>query len=316
MSVTDPFDVIIVGGGPGGLTAGLYAMRAALKTILIEKGTPGGQIAITKDVENYPGIELIPGLDLAEKFLQHAESYGLEVDQQEVAAIEPGKGGPHVVKLANGEALHAHAVIMAMGGAPRKLGVPGEAEYAGRGVSYCATCDGFFFRNQTVVVIGGGDTAVEEALYLSKIAAKVYLIHRRESLRASKLLQQRVKADPKVELVWNAVVTEIKGDAGGVNAVELQDVKTGEKRDLPCEGSFIFVGYLPTNGLVPAGVRLNAEGYVITDEKCETDIPGIFAIGDLRAKYANQIVIAAADGCIAALAAAHYVENKKFSAGA
>jgi thioredoxin reductase (NADPH) len=286
-------------------------MRAALNTVLVERGLPGGQIAISKDVENYPGIEGITGFDLAEKLLRHAKSYGLNMIQQEVMAVEPGNDF-HVVRLANGEQLQAYALILATGGSHRKLNVPGEEEYFGKGVSYCGTCDGFFFRDKTVVVVGGGDTAVEEALYLSKLARKVYLVHRRDTLRASMILQKRLLSDAKIETVWNSVVTEVRGDdEGGVNAVALKNVLTGESRDVATEGFFVFVGYSPANQLVPPGVAISTEGYVITDEKCETSIPGIFAIGDLRKKYVNQIVVAAADGCTAALAAAHYVDAKK-----
>ncbi len=313
MSDGDFYDLIIVGGGPGGLTAGMYAMRAALKAVLIEKGVPGGQVAMTKGVENYPGFIEIGGFELSDKFLQHAKAYGLEVIQQEVAAVEPGIDF-HSVRLGDGRELNAHAVILAAGGSARKLDVPGEDANFGKGVSYCATCDGFFFRDKVVVVVGGGDTALEDALYLSKITKKVYLVHRRDAFRGSRILQQRVLAECVIEVLWNAVVTEIKSDEHGVCAVSLKDTKTGEPRTLATDGVFIFVGFSPNNTLVPAGVNQNAKGYVVTDEKCETTIPGIFAVGDLRQKYANQIVIAAADGCTAALAAAHYVEMKKASA--
>ncbi len=310
MSENEVYDCIIVGGGPGGLTAGIYAMRAALKTVLIEKGLPGGQVAITKDVENYPGFVEIGGFELCDKFLQHAKWYGLEINQDEVVSVEPGIEF-HSVRLAGGTLLSAHSVILAAGGSPRKLNVPGEADNFGKGVSYCATCDGFFFRDKTVVAVGGGDTALEDALYLSKITRKVYLVHRRDAFRASRILQQRVMAEPKIEVIFNAVVTEIKANEAGVQAVSLKDTKTGDIRGLTTDGVFIFVGFSPNNQLVPAGIKVNSGGYVITDEKCETSIPGIFAVGDLREKYANQIVIAAADGCTAALAAAHYAEMKK-----
>jgi thioredoxin reductase (NADPH) len=313
MSESEYYDLIVIGGGPGGLTAGMYAMRAALKSVLIEKGVPGGQVAITKGVENYPGFIEISGFELSDKFLQHAKAYGLEVVQQEVVAVEPGLDF-HSVRLANGTELHAHAIILAAGGSARKLEVPGESANFGKGVSYCATCDGFFFRDKVVVVVGGGDTALEDALYLAKITKKVYLVHRRDAFRGSRILQQRVLAECAIEVLWNTVVTEIKSDEHGVCAVSLKDTKTGEPRALATDGVFIFVGFSPNNALVPAGVNQNASGYVVTDEKCETNIPGIFAVGDLRQKYANQIVIAAADGCTAALASAHYVEMKKASA--
>jgi thioredoxin reductase (NADPH) len=310
MSEGGLYDVVIVGGGPGGLTAGIYAMRAALKTILVEKAVAGGQVAMSDGVENYPGFESITGYELSQKFLQHAQSYDIEFVREEVVAVEPGLDF-HSVKLANGSVLKTHTVILATGGSPRKLGVPGEDEYYGKGVSYCGVCDGFFFRDKTVVVAGGGDTAAEEALYLAKLAKQVYLVHRRDALRASMILQQRVKDECKIEILWNTVVTEIKANEEGVNAVSLQDTQTGEQRELGTDGVFIFIGFLPNNQLVPAGIKMNADGYVVTNEKCETNMAGIYVVGDLREKYAKQIVVAAADGCTAALVAAHYVELKK-----
>lgn len=310
MSEGDLYDVVIVGGGPGGLSAGIYAMRAALKTILIEKGAVGGQVAMSDGVENYPGFEHITGYELSQKFLQHAQSYGMEIVQEEVVAVEPGLDF-HIVRLANGDILKTHTVILATGGSPRKLDIPGEDEYYGKGVSYCGVCDGFFFREKTVVVVGGGDTAAEEALYLAKLAKHVYLVHRRDALRASMILQQRVKDECKIEILWNTIVTEIKANDEGVNAVDLQDTQSGEKRELATDGVFVFVGFIPNNQLVPAGIKMNADGYVVTNDKCETNMPGIYVIGDLREKYAKQIVVAAADGCTAALVAAYFVEMKK-----
>ena len=310
MSEGDLYDVVIVGGGPGGLSAGIYAMRAALKTILIEKGAVGGQVAISAGVENYPGFEHITGYELSQKFLQHAQSYGMEIVQEEVVAVEPGLDF-HTVRLANGDILKSHTVILATGGSPRKLDIPGEDEYYGKGVSYCGVCDGFFFRDKIVVVVGGGDTAAEEALYLAKLAKHVYLVHRRDALRASMILQQRVKDECKIEILWNNIVTEIKANDEGVNAVDLQDTQSGEQRELATDGVFVFVGFIPNNQLVPAGIKMNADGYVVTNDKCETNMPGIYVVGDLREKYAKQIVVAAADGCTAALVAAYFVEMKK-----
>lgn len=303
-------DLIIVGGGPGGLTAAIYAMRASLKTVLIEKSAPGGQMVMTEDVENYPGFERIGGAELSMKFARHAQSYGLEITSKEVTAVVPGLEY-HSVRLDDGSTLRAHAVIIGTGGSPRRLNVPGELENYGKGVSYCGVCDGFFFRNKIVVVVGGGDTAVEEALYLSKLAKRVYLVHRRDALRAGMILQQRLKNDCNAEILWNTVITEIIADDGGVNAVSLKNTLSGEERKLSTDGVFVFVGYNPNNQLVPDGTKMNAEGYVITDEKCETKTPGVFVIGDLREKYAKQVVLSAADGCIAALAAAHYIETRK-----
>jgi thioredoxin reductase (NADPH) len=310
MSGDELYDLIIIGGGPGGLTAGIYAMRAALKTALIEVGLPGGQMNNSDSVENWPGDEHIGGADLAIKFSQHAKSYGLEVISQEVVDLEPGLDF-HTVKLANGDKLQTHAVILATGGNPRKLNIQGEEEQYGKGVSYCAVCDGFFFRDKTVVVVGGGDTAAEESLYLAKLAKQVYLVHRRDALRAGALLGQRVKAECKIEILWNSIVTEIKADENGVCGVDLQNTQSGEKSELSADGVFIFIGFEPNNKLVPAGTKMNANGYVVTDEKCETNVPGIYVIGDLREKYFRQIVISASDGATAALAAAHYVESRK-----
>jgi thioredoxin reductase (NADPH) len=271
---------------------------------------PGGQMNNSDSVENWPGDEFITGADLALKFSQHARSYGLEVITQEALEIEPGLE-LHAVKLDNGDRLSTHAVILATGGSPRELNIPGEKEFYGKGVSYCAVCDGFFFRDKTVVVVGGGDTAAEESLYLAKLAKQVYLVHRRDALRAGALLQQRVKAECKIEILWNSLVTEIRADAQGVSAVKLENTQTGNKSDLAADGVFIFIGFEPNNKLVPAGTKMNASGYVVTDEKCETNIPGIYVIGDLREKYFRQIVISASDGATAALAAAHYVETRK-----
>ena len=309
MSTDKQYDLIIVGGGPGGLTAGIYAQRAALHTLLLEKIAPGGQMTLSDEVENWPGTQRINGAELSMNFAQHAESYGLEIRTDEVTAVEPGMDY-HTVVLAGGGRLTTGAVIMATGGHPRKMGIPGEEDNYGKGVSYCAVCDGFFFRNKTVVVIGGGDSACEESLYLAKLAEKVYIAHRRDALRAGMLLQQRVKDEGKIEVLWNTVLTDIKSGDDGVYAVGLKDTQSGETRDLDTDGVFVFIGFEPNNQLVPADIRKNRDGYVITDAKCETDVPGIFAVGDLKEKYARQIVTAAADGATAALAAAHFVEYK------
>ena len=313
MSSSDIYDLIIVGGGPGGLTAGIYAKRAAMKTILIEKAAPGGQMTLSDEVENWPGTERISGMELSMNFARHAESYGLEILSQEVAVIEPGLD-LHTVVLANGKRLKTHAVIISTGGSPRKLNIPGEDKNYGKGVSYCAVCDGFFFRDKIVVVVGGGDTATEEALYLAKLVKQVYLVHRRDALRAGMLLQQRVKDECKITILWNTVLTAIRADNNGVHGVGIKDTQTGETREIETDGVFIFIGFDPNNKLLSSDIRKNSAGYVITDEKCETNVPGIFAIGDLREKYARQIVIAAADGATAALASAHYVESKKAAA--
>jgi len=310
MSQPELYDLAIVGGGPGGLSAAIYGMRAALKTVLVEKGVPGGQLNLSDAVENYPGFANISGSELAMKFVEHARIYGIEELNDEVTVIEPGLEF-HTVRTGGGRVIQTHAVILATGGRPRKLNIPGEGKYYGQGVSYCAVCDGFFFRGKNVVVVGGGDAACEEGLYLAKLAAKVYLAHRRDALRASMILQKRVEAECKMEVLWNTVVTEIKADTDGVNAVTLQDTQTGAQRDLPIDGVFIFIGFDPNNQLVPAGIRMSPEGFVITNDQCATNINGIYAVGDLRERYARQIVLAAADGCMAALSAARYVETRK-----
>ena len=310
MPQSELYDLTIIGGGPGGLSAAIYAMRAALKTVLIEKGVPGGQLNQSDAIENYPGFENISGSELSMKFAQHARTYGIEELNDEATVIEPGLEF-HTIRTVGGREIQTHAVILAPGGRPRKLDIPGEEEYYGKGVSYCAVCDGFFFRGKNLVVVGGGDTACEEGLYLAKLAAKVYLVHRRDALRASMILQKRVEAECKMEVLWNTVITEIKANTDGVNAVTLQDSQTGDNRDLPIDGVFIFIGFDPNNQLVPAGIRMSPEGFVITNDQCATNIDGIYVVGDLRERYARQIVLAAADGCMAALSAAHYVETCK-----
>lgn len=315
MSDSEFYDLVIVGGGPGGLTAGIYAMRAALKTVLVEKGLPGGQVNLSDEVENYPGFVHVGGAELSMKFAEHARAYGIEELNDEVAAVDPGLDY-HIVRLGDGRELKTHAVILATGGSPRKLNIPGEEEYYGKGVSYCAVCDGFFFKDKNVVVVGGGDSACEEGLYLAKLVEKVYLVHRRDELRASRILQQRVEAECKMEVLWNSVVTEIKATEGCTNGVTLQDTLSGEKREMPIDGVFIFIGFEPNNQLVPAGIRMNPDGFVLTDDQCATSIPGIYAIGDLKEKYARQIVLSAGDGCLAALSAAHYIETRKAKGGA
>jgi thioredoxin reductase (NADPH) len=290
------YDVIIIGGGPAGLSAGIYALRASMRTVLIEKASPGGQVTLTDEVENYPGFQNINGYDLSQKFMEHAQSYHLEVLSKEATALEPGLDW-HTVQLNGDEQIKSHAIIMASGGLPRKLNIPGEDDLYGKGVSYCAVCDGFFFRNKVVVVVGGGDTAVEEALYLSKLAHKVYLVHRRDALRASGILQQRLKADTKIEILWDTVLTAIKSQEEQVAAVDLHNVQTEETRELAADGVFIGIGFDPDNQLVPAGTKVNADGYVCTDEKCETNIPGIYAIGDLREKYGRHRWLYRSSGC-------------------
>lgn len=310
MQDNEYYDLLIIGGGPAGLSAGLYAMRAALKTGLIEKGAFGGQVALTKDVENYHGFERISGFDLSEKFLKHTQSYEIELIRAEVKEISPGTEC-HYVILDDERTLCARAVILATGSSPRKLNVSGEKRYTGHGVSYCATCDGLFFRNQTVVVVGGGNTATEEAIYLAHIAKRVHVVHLEDSLRSSMILQNRLMGECNVELHPSSTVSRIIGDGTNVNSVLVRNVHTEKVQELPTDGVFIFIGLSPNNQLAPSTIRRTPGGHVFTDEKCETSIPGIFAVGDLRHKYANQIAVAVGDGCTGALAAAHYIEMTK-----
>jgi thioredoxin reductase (NADPH) len=307
------YDLIIIGGGPGGLTAGIYAMRATLKTLLIEKGAFGGQMTMTDMVENYPGFDNINGFDLSQKFYDHAKKFDLETKQEEVKSVKYLGASGYEVSLTNGTTFSSLSVILACGGRSRNLGIPGETELYGRGVSYCATCDGFFYRNKTVAVVGGGDTAVEEALYLAKLANKVYLLHRRDALRAGAILQKRILSEQKIEILWNSIPIEIKDNGQSVNGLILKNKKTENIQHLEVDGVFIFIGYIPNNAIVPQEIERTKEGYIITDDRCRTNLDGLYAIGDLRNNYAKQIVIAAGEGCISALDAASYIEHCKNS---
>ncbi len=302
-------DIIIIGGGPGGLTAGLYGARANLNTLLLEKGLPGGQIANTHEVEDYPGFEHIGGPELASKMENHALKFGLQVRNSGAEEIYVD-GDERVVKTTDGDELRAHAVIIATGGSPNKLKVPGEKELSGMGVSYCAICDGAFFRDQIIVVVGGGDAAVEEGIFLTKFGSKVIIIHRRDELRAAKVIQKRAFANPKMEFVWDSVVEKINGDQK-VQSVTLKNVKTGKKSELECGAVFVFIGFVPNSNLVRGGLKTDPNGYIITNEKMETNVPGIYACGDVRAQLVRQITNAVGDATTAAVAAEKYIETLK-----
>jgi len=300
------YDVVIIGAGPAGMTAAVYTARSNLSTVMIERGVPGGQMANTEDVENYPGYESILGPDLANKMLDHAKKFGTEYAYGDVQEIIDEK--EYKIVKAGNKQYKAKAVIIATGSKPRLLGVPGEQELAGRGVSYCAVCDGAFFNNKELVVVGGGDSAVEEAVYLTKFASKVTIIHRRDQLRAQKILQDRAFKNEKIDFIWNSTVEEILGE-DRVEAVRIKNKETGETTDFPTNGVFIYVGNEPlTTPFKNLGIT-NESGYILTNENMETKIPGIFAAGDVREKNLRQIVTATGDGSIAAMAAQQYIES-------
>ncbi|RJR35878.1 MAG: thioredoxin-disulfide reductase [Deltaproteobacteria bacterium] len=304
------YDIVIVGAGPAGLTAGIYAGRARLKTLLLEKLIHGGQVMTTDLVENYPGFpEGISGFELSDRMRKQAERFGLEFRTGEVLELEPGPEH-HLVRL-QGEELRAGALIIASGAGYRKLGAPGEKEFTGKGVSYCATCDGALYRGETIAVVGGGDTALTDTLFLCRFAEKIHLIHRRDAFRGEKFLQEQVLAQEKqgkVEIHWDSVVHEIQG-RHAVEALALKNVKTGEESRLPVAGVFIFVGITPNTSWLQGCVSLDEWGFVFTDGEMATSVPGIYAAGDVRSKLLRQIATAVGDGAIAAFAAESYLEH-------
>ncbi|WP_457678229.1 thioredoxin-disulfide reductase [Thermovibrio sp.] len=303
------WDVLIVGAGPAGLAAGIYAGRSELQTLILDR-MPGGQLLITEEIENYPGFyEGITGFELSEKFRQHAEKFGTKIEHGHTVLEVSLDGELFKVKTDYGE-FAGRTLIWAAGSNPRKLGVPGEEEFVGRGVSYCAVCDGAFFKDRVVAVVGGGDSALEEALYLTKFAKKVYLIHRRDKFRAVKIIQERVKRNEKIEPVLNKVVVSINGK-DFVESLTLQDVITGEKSKLPVDGVFIFIGNEPNTAPVIHLVDVDPAGFIITDEEMKTKTPGLFAAGDVRSKPLRQVITAASDGAVAAMSATKYLEEKE-----
>ncbi len=301
------YEIVIVGGGPGGLTAGLYGARANRKTVMIEKYMPGGQIANTHEVEDYPGFDLISGPELSMKMTEHAKRFGLEVVSDEVTEIYTD-GDDRMVACASGDLYRARAVIISTGGSPTKLKVPGEEEFSGRGVSYCAICDGAFFKDEVIAVAGGGDAAVEEGMFLTKFGKKVILIHRRDELRAQKIIQERAFKNPKMEFIWNSVVESINGD-DKVRNLTIKNVKTGEKSTLDVGAIFIFIGFVPNSNIVREKLDKDAGGYIITNDRMETSIKGIYACGDVRSQLVRQITNAVGDGTTAAVAAEKYIEE-------
>lgn len=298
------YDVLVVGGGPGGYTAALYAARSGLSVAVLEKLSAGGQMATTSMIDNYPGFpDGVDGFDLGQQMEKQAQKYGAETIYGEVTEVDL-HAEPKIVRSSEGD-FSGRTVILATGAYPRELGLPEEQELRGRGVAYCATCDGMMFRGKTVVVNGGGNTAVEDALYLSKLCAKVYLVHRRDQLRASAVYRKALD-EQGVEILWNSRVTGLRKEKY-LTGVELEDVKTGEKRELACDGIFVAIGRVPDTALFAGQVELDPTGYIVADETCRTNVSGVFAVGDVRTKAVRQVVTAAADGANAAHFAEEYL---------
>jgi len=299
------FDIIIIGAGPAGLSAAVYAARGGLKTAIFEKMMVGGQINVTSEVENYPGFEeSISGIELTDKMRKQAERFGAEFFDEEIIAL--GMEGLCKIVETHSDKHRAKTIIIATGAHPRLLNTPGEEKFTGRGVSYCATCDGALYRGKTVAVIGGGDSAVEEAMFLTRFAAKVYIIHRRDEFRAQHIICERANENPKIEIIWDTVVQEIRGETK-ITELELYNRKSKEVSILPVDGVFIYVGILPNNALIESRLALDSGGFVLTDANMHTNIPGIYAAGDIRATVLRQVVTAVSDGAIAAWSAEKWI---------
>jgi thioredoxin reductase (NADPH) len=308
--MSEIYDLVIIGGGPAGLTAGIYGARAGLTTVILEKLSPGGQVITTDILENYPGFtEPISGFELIDRMVEQATNFGVEIRSAEVMGIK-SEDDTKILDL-GGESISAIGVIIATGAYHKRLGVPGEERFWGKGVSCCATCDGMFYKGKRVAVVGGGDTAVKEALFLTKFAYEITIIHRRDRLRATKVLQDKIMNMPdKVKFEWKSVVKEIMG-AEKVNAVKLGSVENNEERILNCDGVFIFVGFTPTTNFLQGFLEMDERGYIITNDDMVTSVPGVFACGDARKKLLRQIITACGEGATAAFSAQHYIENIK-----
>lgn len=290
------------------MTAGLYTGRALLKSIVLERGAPGGELLNTEMIEDYPGFDIVEGWDLAQKFAAHADKFGANIQTGNVERVKQMADGSFETTTDNGDVYRSPAVIVTAGGTPIKLNVPGELEYAGKGVSYCAVCDGAFFKGHRIAVVGGGDAACEEADYLTRYGEKVFLIHRRDEFRASKIVQKRVFENPKIEIIWNTVVEEVHADEQGlVNGLSLRNVITNEPFRLDATAMFVFIGFKPNTGLIADHVDHDSTGYVITDWNMQTTIPGLFAAGDVRVQLTRQVTTAVGDGTTAAVAAEKYI---------
>ncbi len=307
------YDAIIIGGGPAGLTAGIYLSRARMDTLLIEKAMPGGQAILTEIIENYPGFPHgITGPELMQKMEEQAVRFGLKIEYGEAVEFKIKEDAEDKVKIVkiNNQEYKTLTIILASGAEASKLGIPGEEELRGRGVSYCATCDAPFFKDQKIVVVGGGDTAIEEALYLTKFVREVTIIHRRDRLRATKILQERVFANKKINLAWDSVVTKVLGKEK-VEGILIQNKKTGEEKEVPCQGVFVFVGNVPNSKFLNKLIKLDQKGYILTDDNMMTSQEGIYACGDVRKKILRQVVTACGEGATAAFAAQKYIEELK-----
>lgn len=301
------FDTVILGGGPAGLSAGIYASRGAVSTAIVDINMFGGQPSNYLELENYPGFQIVGGYDLMEKFEEHADKFGVKkFPMQEIQSIDLKSKKI----ITNENEFTAKTIIIATGAQPMKLGVPGEKEFVGRGVSYCAVCDGAFYRNKVVAVVGGGNAAVEEAMYLTKFADKVYLIHRRDELRADKIVQERAFKNEKIEFVWNSVVKEIKGE-NLVDTVVLENVKTHQTSNLQVNGVFPYIGIVPNVENISGQILQDAGGFIITDETMATSVEGVFAVGDVRKTPLRQVITAASDGAVGAVYAVKYLETHK-----
>lgn len=308
----DHYELIILGGGPAGLSAGLYASRARLDHVLIEKGAPGGQVLNTDWVDNYPGFpDGLSGFDLAEKMATHAKRFDVNIEYGEVVSMDLNDHSNKSLQLEDGTVIKFDTLIICTGARPNKLNIPGEKEFAGKGVSYCGTCDAPFYRNMTVAVAGGGDTAVEEADYLTRFASKVYLIHRRDELRATKVIQEMAYANEKIEFVWNTQIASIEGSAQGVEHLQLVD-KAGNRSTLDVHGIFILIGITPNKSCLPLELlKADQWGFIPVDRECCTAVPGVMAAGDIVSKNVRQIVNAAGEGAVAVLAAEAYLNRLK-----
>ena len=312
------FEIIIIGAGPAGLTAGLYTARSKLNVVCYERLAPGGEILNTEHVEDYPGFELVGGQELAAKFTDHAMKFGLKIEMEDVSEVR--KDGDDFIVVTDMGERRCGAVIYTPGGYPRKLGIPGEEKYAGKGVSYCALCDGAFFQDEVITVVGGGNSAVEEGQFLTKYGTKVYIVHRRDQFRAQAVLMDKIRENPKMEIITDHVAEEVVGDDREMKKLRIKNVKTGETKELDATGLFVFIGFIPNTDLIKDHVEKDDVGFILTDQNMETNVPGLFVAGDCRSQLIRQITNASGDATTAAVAAEKYleaqVEAKKAAAAA